>query len=108
VTIFGGLCDLDSVVGFKEVKSDGFFAESLHQCANAIAVSIEKLTGLPRTGAAEYLRVYTNRVIREALQSEARPGLTLDPRVLKALNPSSIADMLSLLASGAGKTEYRA
>lgn len=97
----GGFCDPDSIIPIDAKVDDEFFCESVVQTLRIFQDTVERLLARssPRSlyPSAESFACwqYLNRVMKDAVVSESRPGLSLDPRFLKLLCPESTADIKS-------------
>jgi hypothetical protein len=100
----GGFVDVDSVTPLSALRSDT-------DVTAALAYSVEEMVrtedGLLTSGVEDprlrqdrvrvdrhHVSDYVFRLIRQSVQSEARPGLEMDPRVMEYLEPAHSADEL--------------
>jgi hypothetical protein len=97
----GGFCDPDSIIPVDAKVDDEFFCESVVQTLRIFQNTVERLLVIshPRSlyPSAESFACwqYISRVLHDAVVSESRPGLALDPRFLKLMHPESTADIKS-------------
>ena len=104
-TIDGGFCDLDSVIPIETNADDEYFRQSFIECLSTLQTTVERLIAKqvtkpdfgPDIETFAFSR-YLCRQIELAIETEARPGLRLDPRVPALLSPKSLADVKSVIA----------
>ena len=87
----GGACDIGSIHPMRQSPNDGFFTRSVLMTIGGLRVLIARAFGVPMAELAQtpeqevaafYLGDFVRRSLVQALETEARDGLTLDPRVL--------------------------
>lgn len=95
----GGFCDPDSIIPIDAKVDDEFFCESVVQTLRIFQNTVERLLVIstPRSlyPSAESFACwqYLSWMLNDAVVSESRPGLFLDPRFLKLMHPESTADI---------------
>jgi hypothetical protein len=97
----GGFCDPDSIVEINSSPDAEFFREAIIQSLALLQNTVQLLLGLSYSGTLYpsieqfVCRGYLYHLFDEALESERRPGLHLDPRVRELMRPRSLADVRS-------------
>jgi hypothetical protein len=115
----GGACDIGSILPMTESPSEGFFTRSVLMTIGGLRVLIARGYGVPMAELAQtpeqevaafYLGDFVRRGLLRAFEVEARPGLTLDPRVRRLFEgDKSLPEVLSICEtfnSYLGVTEY--
>jgi hypothetical protein len=107
--IGGGFSDLDSIVPFGELPTDAFFFESL---ATSVRILQDTSTALMMSGesvteAASLIALrYIWALLEKSVDEEARPGLSLDPRVRQVLSPDYPLETLRTLVARTQPSSY--
>lgn len=97
----GGFCDPDSIAEIKTSPDPEFLRESIIQSLTLLQNTVQLLLGLSYSGTLYpsieqfVCRHYLLHLFNEAVESERRPGLRLDPQVLELLRPRSLAEVRS-------------
>jgi hypothetical protein len=97
----GGFCDPDSIIPIDAKIDDEFFCESVIQTLRIFKNTVERLLVISDARSlypsAESFACwqYISRVLKDAVVSESRPGLSLDPRFVQLMSPESTADIKS-------------
>ena len=88
-TIDGGFCDVDSITPIADVPDDAFFFKSLEEAARLLHDTCARLLDdEPNPARQLALARYLGSLFERAIESEKRPGVTLDPRVRQLLQPT--------------------
>lgn len=105
-TLDGGFCDPDSIEPITQCPDDEFFYESLAMSLKGMELTVARLAS-PDAGfeqsdlypSIERFAVssYVAHEFRRALDTEARPGLTLDRRVADLVTPSGFSTLTRVL-----------
>jgi hypothetical protein len=97
----GGFCDPDSIIAVDGRADDEFFYESVIQSFKIFQNTVERFLGLSDTYSL-YPSIesfacwqYIHHLLKDAVATEGRPGLQLDPRFLKVMSPASVSDIRS-------------
>lgn len=106
----GGFVDLDSVTPLPALRHDSDVTAALAYSYEEMVRTVSRLLiGGVEDARLEQDRVrldrhhvshYVLRLLRDSLQSEARPGLEMDPRIIRYLEPPPSADELIARLSG--------
>jgi hypothetical protein len=103
-TIDGGFCDPDSILAMRACPDDEFFRQSLIESLSLLATTVQALLTGGAAGRDLYPGIeafaisrYLCRQLERALETESRPGLTLDPRVKQLLSPEAFGDLKACL-----------
>ena len=101
----GGVCDVNSIMPIEAASGDGFFVRSVVMITGGLRIATARAFGLPlgeiaqsyeQELAAFCLGEYVKRGLAEALETAARPGLTLDPRVRLVFDARTLPELLQL------------
>jgi hypothetical protein len=98
-TLDGGFCDPDSIIPIASSPDDEFLREGLVQSLSFLQKTMQLMLGLSHPpdlypSIEEFVcGQYVRQMISQAMQSEGRPGLQLDDRLLRMLSPQSISDV---------------
>jgi hypothetical protein len=103
----GGFCDLDSVQPIASAGTDEFVYESLISSLRVLQTTVARVVS-PACGLEQdhlypsietfVLSRYLGAAFQEALETEARPGLSLDGRIRDVLSPKHFGELKKLLA----------
>jgi hypothetical protein len=117
----GGVCDVNSIHPITPGTSDGFFVRSVAMSMGGLRMAIARafnvsLGELPANYeqdlAGFYLSDFVKGAMERALEAEARPSLSLDPRIgLIFGRDKSLADIVRLVqtyGSYISASEYKA
>lgn len=86
----GGVCDVNSIHPITPDTGDGFFVRSVAMSMGGLRMAIARAFNLPlgelpsnyeQDLAGFYLTDFVKRAMEQALEAEARPTLSLDPRL---------------------------
>lgn len=115
----GGVCDISSLHAITPETTDAFFLRSMVMSVGGLRAVVARAFGVPLGEMAQsyeqevasfYLGEYVKRSIERALDAEARPTLTLDPRLGDIFGPDkSLPDLMRLFQtfnSYLGTTDY--
>lgn len=97
----GGFCDPDSIVEIDTSPDAEFFREAIIQSLALLQNTMQLLLGFSCSGTLYpsiegfVCRRYLLHLFDAALESERRPGLHLDPRVVELMRPRSLAEVRS-------------
>jgi len=116
----GGVCDVSSIHPITPDTSDGFFVRSVVMAMGGLRMAIARafnvsLGELPSNYEQElagfYLSDFVRGAMERALEAEARPSLTLDPRLASIFGrDKSLPDVMRLLQAFSSyftATEYQ-
>jgi hypothetical protein len=102
----GGACDVGSIYPMDQAPNDAFFTRSIVMEIGSLRVVVARAFGIPLGEIAQtyeqevvayYLGTYVERELVRALAAEARPTLSLDPRVSAVFGgEKSLPELLSL------------
>jgi hypothetical protein len=101
----GGVCDVNSIYPMARAPGDGFFIRSVVMITGGLRLATARAFGLPLGEIAQSyeqelasfcLGEYVKRGLMQALDAEARPGLTLDPRVRQVFDARTLPELLQL------------
>lgn len=104
----GGFVDLDSLTAIDELRDDTAVYAALHFSADSLLRTVRSLVAgssdAARSETVEirvdlhYIGQYVMELLRQAIKTEARPGLLLDPRILRYFTPArTVADLVERL-----------
>jgi hypothetical protein len=116
----GGVCDVSSIHPITLETGDGFFVRSVAMSMGGLRMAIARafnvsLGELPSNYEQEltgfYLSDFVKRAMERALEAEARPSLTLDPRLgMMFGGGKSLPEIMTLVQTFASyftATDYR-
>ena len=96
---------MNSIYPMAKAPSDGFFIRSIVMITGGLRIATARAFGLPlgeiaqsyeQELAAFCLGEYVKRGLAQALDTEARPGLSLDPRVRQVFDAQTLPELLQL------------
>ncbi|MBI4820818.1 MAG: hypothetical protein HY791_31425 [Deltaproteobacteria bacterium] len=106
VCVDGGFVDLDSVVRVEELPDDASVELGLELTLDGMRETVESLVlGRPAKGGrghseAHEVSRFVSAQLRAAIEREARPGLTLDARLVRFFDtPKSLSELTQRLAT---------
>jgi len=94
----GGFCDPDSIIPIEQLPDDEFVLESFVRCMTILRDTVQQHVATSDVASFACQR-YLDQRVAEALASEARPGLVIDPRIARLLAPSSYAELRAATAA---------
>ncbi len=89
-TLDGGVCDVDSIVGFDEAPDERFVIDSVGRSFRVLEQTVSTFMRSADAGAAFQLLRFLLTLLDQYLFVERPSGLVLDSRVLAALQPPSM------------------
>jgi hypothetical protein len=106
----GGFVDLDSLTALDELRDDTAVYAALQFSTDSLIRTVRTLmAGSSDPTRAEghdvrvdlhYFSQYVSALVQDAIEAEARPGLELDPRILKYFTPArTAADLVDRLGT---------
>jgi hypothetical protein len=100
-TIYGGCCDVDSIVAIASSPDDAFFSNSVCLSIEQLRSLFERMLGQTGELPAQITNTVADlamlRFLEDAVSAEARPSLTLDSRAARFLGPMTFENATTTL-----------